>query len=138
MLIQNINHEKVIFRTCLQIVDITGNYEQKTSKAVLSSGHIKDSTNAIMALIWRKQNIPNLPMLIKMAICLWKLFLHSAGKKIKFVHITPVDGCKLLFTSRQYPISLSSRTDNSQSQHPGIYKHYSKNVGQISYIQKNE
>jgi hypothetical protein len=58
VLIQNINHEKVIFSTCLQIVDITGNYEQKTSKAVLSSGHIKDSTNAIMASIWRKQKHP--------------------------------------------------------------------------------
>jgi hypothetical protein len=35
----------------VQILDITGNYEQKTSQAALSLGHIKDSSDAMMASI---------------------------------------------------------------------------------------
>jgi hypothetical protein len=50
--------KNTIFKTCPQILEITGNYEQKTSKEVLPLGYIKDSSDAEMASIWRKRKHP--------------------------------------------------------------------------------
>jgi hypothetical protein len=76
--------KNVIFKTCLQILEITGNYKKKMSKEVLSSGYIKDSSDAEMASICRKRKHPqpsnaNNERNPLMQTC--KLFLQTAGKK---------------------------------------------------------